>query len=208
MDRDSKRGLFPLYCANWNFILSRVCGPQCTRGAWTVPSWVCCNFWLALKWSDSWTEWSLKIPSKGTIVSLLRTPFYKVMVNSTVYTLLAVSKWGCRYPSLGFFLNAFGRLILISCSWATEGLQGWWEHILTALLSCAVLTPLAALRDLWAWAPEAVQTLENHSMAMGSALVKPFTVIVLLWILQRILSSISTFGVRQDMCFQVHLPQR
>lgn len=36
-------------------------------------------------------------------------------------------------------------------------------------------------------------------MAMGSALVKPFTVIVLLWILQAILSSISTFGVRQNM---------
>lgn len=30
---------------------------QCLRDTWTMPL-TCCNFWLALNWSCSWTRWS------------------------------------------------------------------------------------------------------------------------------------------------------
>ena len=32
---------------------------QCLRGVWTMPLITCFNFWSALKWSGSWTRWSL-----------------------------------------------------------------------------------------------------------------------------------------------------
>jgi len=37
----------------------------------TVPSRICFKFWLVLKWSDSWTRWSLKVPSNWTIINVM-----------------------------------------------------------------------------------------------------------------------------------------
>lgn len=35
----------------------------------TAPSRICFKFWLAPKWSDSWTRWSLKVTFNQTILS-------------------------------------------------------------------------------------------------------------------------------------------
>jgi len=32
---------------------------QHLRGIWSMPLTTCCDFWSTLKWSGSWTRWSL-----------------------------------------------------------------------------------------------------------------------------------------------------
>lgn len=41
---------------------------QCLRSIWITSLLIYLNFWLALKWSSSWTGWSLWIPSSCTIL--------------------------------------------------------------------------------------------------------------------------------------------
>lgn len=68
---------FYILCREWNtgiiflewWLMPHVC--QDSGGIWTMLSLMCCNFWLFLKTSGSWTRWSLKVSSIWTIYSIL-----------------------------------------------------------------------------------------------------------------------------------------
>lgn len=61
---------------------------RCSRDIWTVPSVSCLNFWLALRWSDSWRKCSLKSFSTWTILFC----FMLLNIVITEWTLLFKEK--------------------------------------------------------------------------------------------------------------------
>jgi len=61
---------------DWNrfwvrWLMPHAC--QGSRGVWVMPSVRCFNFWLALKWLDSWNWWSMKVPSNLKLLCSMKS---------------------------------------------------------------------------------------------------------------------------------------
>jgi len=68
---------------HWNRLSREMVAPcayLCSGDIWS------CNFWLALEWPGSWTEWSLWVPSSWAIPILV--PSYTEVTDHYLYVLL------------------------------------------------------------------------------------------------------------------------
>ena len=82
-----------LMCKKWNIgtlskssLMPHAC--QFSINDWIMPSIICFNFCLALKWSGSWTRWCIKVFFNCPVLFYSTVPFCSILLLSEASRLI------------------------------------------------------------------------------------------------------------------------